>query len=129
MATSKKSLPKKKVSSTFKHEWLEEIVKTDTSDGPGRTVKLSDIFMYDQASGVVCKICMEAKVKGDFATGKTWTDWKLDYLKRHLTQKVHSDAVSVMYSRKHAPSISQLLHESDDAREERPKKTGQILNK
>lgn len=43
MATSKKSLPKEKVSSTFKHEWLEEIVKTDTSDSPGRTVKLSDI--------------------------------------------------------------------------------------
>lgn len=125
MATRKKALqpPKKKVSSTFKHEWLNEIVRTDTSDGPGRAVKLSDIFMYDQASGVICKICMEAKVKGDFATGKTWTEWKLDYLKRHLRQKVHSDAVSMLYSRKHAPSISQLLHESDEAREERLKKT------
>ena len=35
----------KKVCLTFKNEWLDEIVQTDTKDGPGR-IKLSEIFTY-----------------------------------------------------------------------------------
>ena len=56
----------KKVCLTFKHEWLDEIVQTDT----GR-IKLSDIFTYEERSGVNCKFCSEAKAKGEFARGKT----------------------------------------------------------
>lgn len=37
-------VPQKKVCLTFKHEWLDEIVQTDTKDGSGR-IKLSDIFI------------------------------------------------------------------------------------
>ena len=55
-----------KVCLTFKHEWLDEIVQTDT----GR-IKLSDIFTYEERSGVNCKFCSEAKAKGEFARGKT----------------------------------------------------------
>ncbi len=40
----------------FKQEWLKETVQTDTADGPGKSVKLSEIFSYG-ANGVVCKIC------------------------------------------------------------------------
>ena len=70
-------VPQKKVCLTFKHEWLDEIVQTDT----GR-IKLSDIFTYEERSGVICKFCSEAKAKGEFARGKTWSEWKLDYLKQ-----------------------------------------------
>ena len=52
-------VPQKKICLTFKHEWLDEIVQTDT----GR-IKLSDIFTW---SGVICKFCSEAKAKGEFA--------------------------------------------------------------
>ena len=92
-------VPQKKVCLTFKHEWLDEIVQTDT----GR-IKLSDIFTYEERSGVICKFCSEAKAKGKFARGKTWSEWKLDYLKRHLTQKVHVDALKTLRLR-HGNSI------------------------
>lgn len=52
----------------------------------GKSVKLSEIFSYG-ANWFVCKICSNAKIQGEFSTRKTWTEWKLDYLKRHLTQK------------------------------------------
>lgn len=108
--------PKKKVCLTFKQEWLNEIVQMDTSDGPCKSVKLSDIFSY-KANGIVCKICSEAKIKGDFSTGKTWTEWKLDYLKCHLTKKCHIDAEKASYNQKHGTSINQLLGESRELRE------------
>ena len=92
-------VPQKKVCLTFKHEWLDEIVQTDT----GR-IKLSDIFTYEERSGVICKFCSEAKAKGEFARGKTWSEWKLDYLKCHLTQKVHVDALKTLRLR-HGNSI------------------------
>lgn len=69
-------VPQKKVCLMFKHEWLNEIVQTDTKDGPGR-IKLSDIFTYEERSGVICKFCSEAKVKGEFAWGKHWSDGSL----------------------------------------------------
>ncbi|TRY56742.1 hypothetical protein DNTS_027367 [Danionella cerebrum] len=99
-------------------EWLNEIVETDTGDGPDKSVKLYDIFSYG-ANGIVCKICSDAKIKGEFSTGKTWTEWKLDYLKRHLTQKCHVDAVKALYNRKHGTAINQLLRESRELREKR----------
>ncbi|TRY93452.1 hypothetical protein DNTS_005747, partial [Danionella cerebrum] len=99
-------------------EWLNEIVETDTGDGPDKSVKLYDIFSYG-ANGIVCKICSDAKIKGEFSTGKTWTEWKLDYLKRHLTQKCHVDAVKALYNRKHGTAINQLLGESRELREKR----------
>ena len=48
-----------KKGAVLKHEWLDEIVQTDTSDGPGWLVKLSDIFSYEEASEVLCKLCSE----------------------------------------------------------------------
>jgi len=72
-------VPQKKVCLTFKHEWLDEIVQTDTKDGPGR-IKLSDMFIYEEKGGVICKLCSEAKAKGEFTRGKHWSEWKLDNL-------------------------------------------------
>ena len=43
-------------------------------------VRLREMFTYDEAVGVVCVFCRDAKVKGEFATGKYWEDvWKLDF--------------------------------------------------
>lgn len=64
--------PKKKVCLTFKQEWLNAIVQTDTSDGLDKSVKLSEIFSYG-ANGIVCKICSEAKIKGEFSFGNLTT--------------------------------------------------------
>lgn len=64
----------------------------------------------------MCKICSEAKIHGEISTGKTWTEWKLDYLKH---QKCHADAVKALYNRKHRTSINQLLEESRESREKR----------
>lgn len=110
-------VPQKKVCIIFKHEWLDEIVQIDTKVGPVR-IKLSDIFTYEERSGVICKFCLEAKAKGEFAQGKHWSEWKLDYRKRHLTQKVHVDAVKTLRLR-HGKSIGQLLTETNESRERR----------
>lgn len=64
--------PKKKVCLTFKQEWLNAIVQTDTSDGLDKSVKLSEIFSYG-ANGIVCKICSEAKINGEFSFGNLTT--------------------------------------------------------
>ena len=51
-------VPQKKVCLTFKHEWLDEIVQTDT----GR-IQLSDIFTYEERSGVNCNSARRQKRK------------------------------------------------------------------
>ena len=56
-------------------------------------VRLGDIFTYNAGGAVVCTICSNANTKSEFSTGKKWDEWKLDYLKRHLSQKVHIESV------------------------------------
>lgn len=84
-----------KTSPRFKTEWLNEIVETIvTSSTLTQKIKLGDIFNYEIETGdVLCKICVEAKADSEFKKGKKWTHWKLYYLKRHLSQKVHLDSV------------------------------------
>ncbi|XP_078530278.1 zinc finger protein 862-like [Lissotriton helveticus] len=54
----------------------------------------------DPDVGLICKACAEAKIVGDFSTGKKWSDgWKLDYLKRHLISKVHESAMVILRNR------------------------------
>uniref|UniRef100_A0A1B8Y9W5 HAT C-terminal dimerisation domain-containing protein n=1 Tax=Xenopus tropicalis TaxID=8364 RepID=A0A1B8Y9W5_XENTR len=57
-------------------------------------VQLREIFTYDEDDGVVCCYCRDAKATGDFSTGKVWNDvWKLDFLKRHLSSKSHTNSI------------------------------------
>ena len=69
--------------------------------------------------GVVCKVCAEAKASGDFATGKTWDMWKLDYLKRHITQKIHLDSIAKLKRTQAGARINFILTESKDDRQMR----------
>ena len=63
-------------------------------------VQLSEIFTYGEENGVVCCYCRDAKATGDFTTGKVWNDvWKLDFLKRHLSSKSHTDSVTKLRSK------------------------------
>lgn len=84
-------------------------------------VELSQIFSFSEDEGgvVTCKFCAEAKASGDFATGKTWDVWKLDYLKRHITQKIHLDSLAKLRRTKAGTGINFLLTESDDVRQKR----------
>ncbi len=79
-----------------------------------KSVKLSEIFSY----GAMARVQNLLKSKESFHWEK-WTEWKLDYLKRHLTQKCHTDAVKASYNRKHGTLINQLLEESRESREKR----------
>lgn len=67
---------------------------------------------------MICKFCTEAKAKGEFARGKHWSEWKLDYPKHHLTQKVHVDALKTLMIR-HGNSIDKILTETNEFRERR----------
>lgn len=112
--------PQKKAAVSFKTSWLEELVETETVDAKiPKAVKLGYIFKYDERDGVVCKFCAEAKSSCDFATGKVWNQWKIDYLKRHLSQKVHLESISKLKRMKSGSGINSLLTESTADREMR----------
>ena len=89
-------LKKKKCSAKFKPEWLDELAETELPTSSKIVkVKLGDIFTYCEGTdNVICKLCLEAKAVNDFSNEKCWDEWKIDYLKRHITQKVHLDSVS-----------------------------------
>lgn len=109
-----------RAATTFKSAWLKEIVETETVESKiVQRVELGTIFDLSVDHGVICKVCAEAKASGEFATGKTWDMWKLDYLKRHITQKIHSDAIAKLQRTRARAGIDSLLKESEDDRQMR----------
>ncbi|KAJ8364881.1 hypothetical protein SKAU_G00137120 [Synaphobranchus kaupii] len=95
-------------------EWLSEYVRTEEQE-----VKLGEIFSFSSEKGLLCKTCCEAKVASEFSEGKVWTEWKLDYLKRHIQQKSHLNAVGIVRRLKTGMGIGTLLQESAKDREKR----------
>jgi len=62
-----------------------------------QTAKLSKIYDYSASSNmIICKVCHEVAPDSDFGKGKSWSEWKLDYLKRHLNHKQHNEALSAL---------------------------------
>ena len=56
-----------------------------------QTAKLSKIYDYSASSNIIiCKVCHEVAPDSDFRKGKSGSEWKLDYLKRHLNHKQHN---------------------------------------
>ena len=75
-----------------------EIIIRDDATGihkvKKQTAKLSKIYNYSAPRNVIiCKVCNEAAPDSDFGKGKSW---KVDYLKRHLNHKHHSEALSTL---------------------------------
>ena len=100
----------KKAAASFKTSWLNELIETQTVDSKiPKRVELGSIFLYTESAGVVCKICAEAESTCDFAVGKFWDQWKLDYLKRHIVQNVHSDSLAKLKRMKSGSSTNFLL--------------------
>ncbi|CAL9694135.1 unnamed protein product [Knipowitschia caucasica] len=104
----------KKKCGSFKVEWLSENVKIEEE-----VVKLGEIFNFSSEKGLLCKTCSEAKVASEFSEGKMWTEWKLDYLKRHIQHKSHLKAVGIVQRLKMGQGIGTLLLESAKDREKR----------
>lgn len=104
----------KKKCDSFKMEWLSEYVQTEE-----KTVKLGEIFSFSSEKGLLCKTCCEAKIASEFSEGKMWTEWKLDYLKRHIQHKSHLKAVEIVRRCKMGMGIGTLLRESTKDREKR----------
>ena len=87
-------------------EWLNaslecEIIVRDDATGihkaKKQTAKLSKIYNYSASrSVIICKVCNEAAPVIDFGKGKSWSEYKVDYLKRHLNHKYHSEAISTL---------------------------------
>ena len=85
----------------LEHHGLNSQLRRKTVDAKTpKAVELGYIFKYDERDGVVCKFCAEAKSSCNFATGKVWDQWKIDYLKRHLLQKVHLESISKLKRKK-----------------------------
>jgi len=105
---------------TFRLVWLKELIEKETVESKlPKRVELGSIFSFTEDNGVVCKICADAKACCDFATGKTWDLWKLDYMKRHVIQKIHSDSIAKLRRIQAGAGISCLLTESEDHRQMR----------
>ena len=79
-------------------------------------LSLEIYFTFSEVNGVVCKMCEEAKSSCEFAVGKIWDLWKMDYLKRHLAQKVHLESVSKLRRMKSGRGINNLLIETTSGR-------------
>ena len=62
-----------------------------------QTAKLSKIYDYSASENmIICKVCHEVEPDSDFGKGKSWSEWKVDYLKRHLNHKKHNEALSAL---------------------------------
>ena len=71
----------KKICSTFKEEWLSELIEMDVVSSLDKEwVRIGDIFTYN-AGAVVCTICSNANIQSEFSKRKKRKEWKLDYLK------------------------------------------------
>ena len=108
-------LSNKKTCSRLKEEWLSKLIETDvmsSSDKP--RVRISDIFTYI-AGAVVCSICSNVNTPSEFSTGKKWKEWKLNYSKRHLSQKVQTESFIKLGNMK-SGRISRMLQESAEDR-------------
>jgi hypothetical protein len=91
---------RKRTAAVFKPEWLKEIVETETPKSKNKLrVQLCEIFNYED-NRLVCLYCRDAKTTGDFSNGKFWDGvWKLDFLKRHLNSKSHTESVIKLRSK------------------------------
>ena len=62
-----------------------------------QAAKLSNFYNYSTSRNlIICKVCNKAAPDSDFGKGKSWSEWKVDYLKRHLNHKHHSKALSTL---------------------------------
>ena len=112
----------RKSCNSFKKEWMLQTVYTELpSSKEKEKIKIGDIYTYDDINGVICTICNNANQEGEFSTGKKWDGldaWKLDYLKRHLSQKIHKKSIEILRNRSNR-SVLNLLRETTGEKEER----------
>ena len=45
---------------------------------------------------IIRQVCNEVAPNSDFGKSKSWSEWKVDYLKRHLNHKHHSETLSTL---------------------------------
>ncbi|KAK0053620.1 E3 SUMO-protein ligase [Biomphalaria pfeifferi] len=103
----------------FKKEWLTGwSVATDLPHASGQHVQLGEIFEFSESRGVTCKICVKAGATSEWTSGKTWTDWKVEHLKKHLGQKAHVDFVTKLKNQSRG-ILKSMLTESKEEREMR----------
>jgi hypothetical protein len=102
----------------FKTEWLTECsVVTDLPHGTGQHVLLGEVFEYSETDDMVfCKFCVKARCTNEWTTGKSWSDWKVDHFKRHLTQKYHTEAITKLRNQSRG-LLKTILTESVQERE------------
>lgn len=72
-------------------QWLSECVLIEEQE-----VNLGEIFSFLRGKELFSKTCCQAKVVSKFSEGKVWSEWKLDYLKHHIQQKTHLNAVGIV---------------------------------
>ena len=106
---------KKKICARFKEEWRSESIEMNVvSSLDKQRVRIGDIFTYNAAGADVCTICLNANTKSEFSTGKKWDEWKPDYLKRHLSQKVHIESIVKLRNMKSGGILRKLQESAED---------------
>ena len=106
---SSKGTQNKKSRDSFNLEWLKVKVYAGF-----QKCELSSIYEYSFENGLKCKICaacssFETNTANEYATGKRWEAWKLDYCKRHLLSRIYAKNVQILYNQKHGISVKSLL--------------------
>ena len=96
------SAGKKKCSLKFEPEWLRVTVKTKLPAlSRKQATKLVNIFSYrERKDDVIRQKSQEVCAVSEFANGKRWDQWNIDYLKHHISYKVHLDSVFKLSNQK-----------------------------
>ena len=84
---------------------------------------------YDPSTGVVCIFCQNTKFPGDFLNDKKFdTTWKLEFLKCHLTGKMHVYAALKPRQPNHLlpPTIVPAMLQQNSDKERKQAKPDQI---
>jgi hypothetical protein len=67
-------------------------------------------------------VCRDARTAGEFATGRMWeTSWKLDFLKRHISSKMHISSIQKLRNRNPGlrGGLVNMLFETSDEKDKR----------
>ena len=65
----------------------------------------------NQINSLSLSLSLKTNTANEYATGKRWEAWKLDYGKRHLLTHIHVESVQILYNQKHGISVKSLLTE------------------
>ena len=91
----------------FRFKWLDTRVErvtiicnhnTDINKQHKQSAKLSSVYNYSSLDNTIfCEWCREVAHDSNLKKSKSWVEWKVHYLKCHLSHKQHKEALTALH--------------------------------